>query len=253
MLDDQLTSLQWRWQRACATVDLTPTQALGRLAKEDDLTRRAARFLRAAARNVYPEGCDDIGQAYKLATDLLPMRVLVEAMLLGQADDNLIHLETGLPLTCLAAYSGLFFDVRARPRPWIAAQVFGADGAYHNDPGDLGGLLKRLGYLYGYDAALAFGFGRELSAPAQQRLVDSFNTLVFQKAMAHALGPNVAPGAMVRLASTRSTSDPTTSSTDEQTGAALMAFLTSRLPVIATEQESVGLPAREPRATEYFQ
>lgn len=118
----------WRWQ------------AIGEISREERATGRRTRprdpFIRRALR--FRALKPDVALDHVQHIDHYdpPLRSLLQALLLGGADDIAIAAETGLSAEEVGLYHGLFFDVRDRPAGWIEAKVLTLPA--YSKPDDIG-------------------------------------------------------------------------------------------------------------------
>lgn len=142
----------WRWVRVAELSQYSTTAATARLRDEDEITRRAYAYRCALDRN-FGDKDPAFHRAHQLFMGNKHLRLHVEGLILGGADNDLI---------CDAAFLGdpevvelyheTFFWVRpALNKPlWINAVVLDGMAQMNTHPGDITGCIYRLAWKLGH-------------------------------------------------------------------------------------------------------
>lgn len=132
----------WRWRRACHIVE---SGMYASSKRDDEMTCRAVRFLRASRRCRSDRGYRNLAKrepgiflALRLARE---STLEVQSRVLAEESDRTIARKIGLPERAVGAYTGLFFSVRDRlhAKLYIAFEVAGLHPA--EAPSDRGLML----------------------------------------------------------------------------------------------------------------
>jgi hypothetical protein len=148
----------WRWQRSGYLFD----HGRPPLRQDDALTHQAWRFRRALNRCRTEVDREQLAQdypaltaAHAFFTTAEPLRrAEMEARLLAGSDDRTVAGKLGLSPAAVAAYHGLFFDVRPHldAHVFILGVVLGGKPFGVLEPDDREAILKILGYQLGGEA-----------------------------------------------------------------------------------------------------
>jgi hypothetical protein len=255
-----------RWQIACEIRD-SALLCQGRARQEqvglaqlalrqvDGLTR-AAYHLKRALDDEMADESSPLAQAYALARIASPSeRTLAECLILGGASDEIVACELGCAPAIIAAFCGLFFDVRGRTRSEIVSNLM-PQGIHDTArcPRDVLGAKHRFALFFGWEQFLDWHNGilqpsaalrEDVAALAMQalktRLVVGEPTDELTRAMA-AVVARIGTG----------TAESHSSAQERELAGAIGEFLLDMDVRVAdpTDPVNINLPAREPRAHE---
>lgn len=246
----------WRWARVAELTEYIDAQALARLRKDDEPTRRAFRFKRALDRGFGADEYPEIEAAYAIYLDEPHSRMCLEALLLAGAHDDQIQEHMWIDGSVIEAYHDIFFCVRPglNKVAWVCSAVFGGfphQGAHRSDRH---GIALRLAWLGGYDVVetlMKDGF-----APDRARV--AMLTVMKDTMIKHAMETSLTLGNSYEVPEwlrivVESGKDEKVAAADEDLLSAVDTFLDGYALSVAdpTEERNLNLPKREARVADY--
>jgi hypothetical protein len=148
-------ALQWRWNRACW---LAKRYRYAPRCQDDPQTLQAFRFIRAmnayrtaASRNQARKDFPDHAAAHAIYRTDNRTRLAVECRVLARESTEEIAHELSLPVSVVAAYEDVFFDVRSRlaARDWIILRALGRPYVNIKGEPNVGAIARLFSFMGG--------------------------------------------------------------------------------------------------------
>jgi hypothetical protein len=181
--------VDWRWARIVELSQYSDTEALPRLKKEDEVTRRAFKFKRAFDKGLgddYPE----FNAAHYIYVNKHHTRHILEALLLaGASNSKILEYVWADVEDVIQAYHDLFFCVRAglNKPAWICSTVFGGLPHQNVHQLDKHGIFLRLAWYGGLTVAEELIRGGTLTEEVRMQLRDVMKDALLRSATETAL------------------------------------------------------------------
>ncbi len=255
----------WRWAVAREIITQAdhaqhPAAARAALSKgHDEVVRRVVRFKVDLDIGLEVSDWRDMGDAYEIWTNDPRLKLQVECLLLGGADDPTTAEMTGLHPLAVQAYHDAFFDVRSRPDLWFCAELFQGQFMGQDLEGDHVGVQHRIAYALGWRTFVALQTGRIDQHTRAELMAFARDSMMQQLARSIMVGGGRGDH-LAKLVGALALGQPGVRHQEQaQTmpddhGKVLMEFLRSVPLRVAdpTDPANLNLTAREPRAHEYL-
>lgn len=253
----------WRWEQACKATEYSDTQAIHHLG-DVELVRRAYKFKRAIDINLDGGRWPEIASAYELWANRPAEKLFIEGLLLADQDFSGIADEVGADPEDIEAYHDLFFDVKDKlHKPgWLVARLFQGGLYAPISTRDRVGIMHRLAWLAGAAVFRSYYTGAR-DVTIQQNTRDIMNDILIKQGTISAMcigGRGELDIEVIRVCvedTKRRAAEVIGGGADTATTNAIMQFLGGLNDHMGVGDhkavKNLNLPAREPRAADYFQ